>query len=155
MFSKQLPDGSLNSLLSCIVTDPVLQGWPKTWWMLLMYGMSRLDNRAAAHCLRCSKGSSSVNALHSDRFFISSSHRSIRATIKFCSAQLSAGSRIITSEPWVLHQRCGWGAGAPRGTGCPGAHSIPAKRGFLPFICSISTSTALRAALPISTGRAE
>lgn len=149
MFSKQLPDGSLNSLLSCIVTDPVLQGWPKTWWMLLMYGMSRLDNRAAAHCLRCSKGSSSVNAFTATDF-LSAAHTDLSEP-----AQLSAGSRIITSEPWVLHQRCGWGAGAPRDTGCPGAHSIPAKHGFLPFICSISTSTALRAALPISTGRAE
>lgn len=50
--------------------------------------------------------------------FINSSPRSIRATIQFCFAQLSAGTRVIASETSGLHQG-GLGAEGSQGHGLP------------------------------------
>lgn len=75
--------------------------------------------------------------------FINGLHRSIRATIKFCFAQLSAGTRIIASETSDLHQG-GLGAEGSQGHGLPRSSTASllecraAHGGFLPFICSIN-----------------
>lgn len=57
--------------------------------------------------------------------FINGLHRSIRATIKFCFAQLSAGTRIIASD-FRSSPRWLRGRGLPRARAPPEQHSIPA-----------------------------